>query len=86
MIDLLARAHGFPAGLLVNAAMLLQATGLALGGPVALRVRMLAGTGFHVAHDAVVADAPLWDAIAASLVIGSANVVGLLRDRRRPRP
>lgn len=82
MLEMTTGPDGIPAGLLVNAAMLLHVAGFSIGGRVALRACVLVGTGFYVAYYAVVAEAPLWDAILASLAIGAANVVGLLRERR----
>ena len=82
MLEMMTGPDGVPAGLLVNAAMLLYVAGFAIGGRVGLRACVLVGTGFYIAYYAVVADAPLWDAILASLAIGAANVIGLLRDRR----
>ncbi len=80
MLEMMTRSGELPAGLLVNAAMVLHVAGFALGGRVALRAFVLIGTGFYIAYYAVVAEAPLWDAILASLAIGAANVVGLLRE------
>ena len=82
MIELVTGAESLPAGLLVNAAMIFYVAGFAIGGRVALRGFTLMGTGFYIAYYAVVAAAPLWDAILASLAIGTANLVGLVRERR----
>lgn len=89
MLELALGSESLPPGLLVNAAMVLHVAGFAIGGRVLLRGLTLLGTGFYVAYYAVVADAPLWDAILASLAIGAANLIGLLRERRaglRARP
>ncbi len=45
---------------------------------VMLRVMVLIGTGFYVLYYATVGAAPLWDAIYASLIMGVANIIGLL--------
>lgn len=45
---------------------------------VGLRLMVLLGTGFYLWYYAIVADQPLWEAIFLSLMIGVANVLGLM--------
>ncbi len=45
---------------------------------VGLRLMVLVGTMFYIWYYAVAADEPLWEAIYLSLLIGLANILGLL--------
>lgn len=45
---------------------------------VILRLLLLIGTVFYIWYYAIVAAAPLWEAIYTSLVMGAANLIGLL--------
>lgn len=53
--------------------------GLLARKDINLRYLILIGTGFYILYYSFVADAPLWDAIIASLFIGLANSVSLVR-------
>lgn len=52
--------------------------GLLIINQIALRLMILSGTMFYLLYYFYVADAPLWEAIYISLLIGVANVVGLI--------
>lgn len=52
--------------------------GLLIINQVTLRLLVLVGTGFYILYYFNVADAPLWEAIYISILIGTANVFGLL--------
>ena len=45
---------------------------------VGLRLMVLLGTAFYILYYAIVSDEPLWEAIYLSLLIGGANLLGLL--------
>ena len=65
-------------GLLAWAAGGLYAVGYLVINQVILRILVLFGTGFYIWYYAVVADVPLWDAILASIILGTANVIGMI--------
>ncbi len=44
---------------------------------IALRASVLAGTGFYLSYYLLIETGPLWDAFAGSLLIATANVIGL---------
>ena len=52
--------------------------GLLIINQVTLRLMVLAGTGFYILYYFTVADDPLWEAIYISVLIGTANVYGLI--------
>lgn len=68
-----------PTVYLVHAAMLAYAAGFVFRSQVTLRLLVLIGTGFYIAYYALHPETPLWDAIFASTVIGTANLYGLMR-------
>ena len=51
--------------------------GLLIINQVTLRLMVLAGTVFYILYYIYVAAEPLWEAIYISLLIGSANILGL---------
>lgn len=65
--------------LLVYAAMACQASGLVLRRQIALRCMVLLGSGLYIGYYFSHTPEPLWDAIIASTVIGSATLIGILR-------
>lgn len=64
---------------LIHAAMAVYMVGLLVRDQLALRAFLFLGTGFYVAYYHLQPGAPPWDAIFASLMIGIANLIGLLR-------
>lgn len=55
----------------------LYAIGYLIINQVALRLMVLLGTIFYIWYYWVAADVPLWDAIIASVILGTANLIGL---------
>ena len=55
----------------------LYAIGYLVINQVILRLLVLVGTGFYTWYYFVVSDSPLWEAIIISLVLGTANIIGL---------
>ncbi|MEM7302190.1 MAG: cyclic nucleotide-binding domain-containing protein [Pseudomonadota bacterium] len=68
----------FGTELLVYCAMAAYALGFLFRNQFILRSLVLSGTCFYIAYYYYHPDLPLWDAIIASLVIGSATLFGLL--------
>lgn len=70
--------EGIDAGTLAWIAGGLYALGYLIINQVILRLLVLVGTGFYVWYYWVVGDAPLWDAVWVSVVLGFANIIGLI--------
>ena len=62
-----------------RAALVFYVAGLLVRDGLWLRVLLLFGTVFYILYYFTVGDTPLWDAIFASLMIGAANLVTLIR-------
>ena len=58
----------------VHLATLCYVLGLLTRNELRLRFFILSGTGFYILYYYFIADAPLWEAIATSVLIGSANL------------
>ncbi len=56
---------------------ILYAIGYLVINQVILRLLVLTGTAFYIWYYFVVSDTPLWEAIIASMVLGTANIIGL---------
>lgn len=54
-----------------------QILGYLVINQVALRLLLLVGTLFYIWYYAIVSDAPLWEAIYLSILMGVANLIGL---------
>ncbi|WP_299970607.1 cyclic nucleotide-binding domain-containing protein [uncultured Roseobacter sp.] len=67
----------FSPGILVYLAGVLYVFGLITINQIVLRLWLLGGTGIYIFYYAIVADAPLWEAIYVSMMIGAANLIGL---------
>lgn len=52
--------------------------GLLIINQITLRLMVLAGTGFYILYYFTIASEPLWEAIYISILIGSANIFGLV--------
>lgn len=63
----------------VHLATLCYVLGLMTRKELRLRVFILAGTGFYILYYYFITDAPLWEAIGASVLIGAANVPVIYR-------
>ena len=66
------------AGIFVHLALLFYVLGFMIRDELWLRALILVGTGFYILYYYFAADAPLWDAIFASGVIGTVNIVMIL--------
>ncbi|MEP2640789.1 cyclic nucleotide-binding domain-containing protein [Roseobacter sp.] len=64
-------------GILVYLAGAFYIAGLITINQIVLRVLLLSGTGVYTLYYATVAATPLWEAIYVSVLIGTANVIGL---------
>lgn len=64
---------------LVHVAMFAYVLGFLFREQITLRLLVLIGTGFYIAYYYVQTPAPLWDAIFASVAIGTANLIGMGR-------
>ncbi len=62
------------AGIFVNLALLFYILALLVRKELLLRTLLLIGTGFYIIYYYIVAEAPLWDAIWASVAIGVSNL------------
>lgn len=69
---------GLGAGLLVYAAFVLDLCGFLTRDELWLRTLMLAGSGFYIAYLFLAAGVPLWDGIAAEVVLASVNFAMIL--------
>ncbi|MEN0041615.1 MAG: hypothetical protein AAF764_09820 [Pseudomonadota bacterium] len=67
-----------PTAYLVHAGMLCYAGGLLLTNQIWLRLLLLAGAAFDLSYFVFHPETPLWDAIFASSVIATANIIGLM--------
>lgn len=77
-------AHWIGAGLFVQLALVCYVLGLLTRNELLLRALLLAGTAFYIIYYYFIGDAPLWDAILASVAIGVANLsvlIAILRER-----
>jgi hypothetical protein len=68
----------FSAGIFVQLALLFYVLGLLARNELLLRGLLLIGTFCYIIYYYFIADAPLWDAIWASSVIGATNLVMML--------
>lgn len=68
---------GYSPGLLVYLAGSLYVMGLITINQIVLRLWILSGTSVYILYYATVAQAPLWEAIYVSMMIGTANLFGL---------
>lgn len=64
-------------GILVYLAGALYVAGLVTINQIVLRLLILSGTSVYILYYATVAATPLWEAIYVSLMIGTANLIGL---------
>jgi len=72
------------AGLFVQLALVCYVLGLLTRNELLLRALLLVGTTFYIVYYYFIGDAPLWDAILASVAIGVANLsvlIAILRER-----
>lgn len=67
-------SYFFSAGVFVQLALLFYVLGLLARNELVLRGMLLAGTVFYILYYYYISDAPLWDAILTSGVIGAANL------------
>lgn len=70
-------SYGFGTESLVYAAGLVQAAGYLVINQIILRILILIGTGLYILYYSLVGDAPLWEAIYMSALIGAATLAGL---------
>lgn len=68
-------AYLFSASVFVQLALLCYVLGLLARNELLLRGLLLMGTGFYILYYYFISDAPLWDAIWTSAVIGAANLL-----------
>jgi len=73
-----------PPTVYVHLALLFYVIGFLTRDELMLRVQVLAGTLFYILYYYFISDAPLWEAILASLAIGAANIYSsiiIIRER-----
>ena len=78
-MDALSQLVAAPISALVYVAMSFYALGFVFKRQVVLRLLVIAGSAFYILYYYFQGEAPLWDAIVATIMIVTANLVGLLR-------
>ena len=78
-MDALTQLVASPTSALVYVAMGFYALGFVFKRQVILRLLVIAGSAFYILYYYFQADAPLWDAITATVAIVTANLIGLVR-------